>query len=100
MMPSTMKSMTSPAMLPTDALESGPAPRYAEDSAGYLYDASFREVLTRFAKLDPEKLHQAEAMRAMVVAGKKLYALIEEQLIDLGVSHGQYRALKCIKEYG
>jgi DNA-binding MarR family transcriptional regulator len=99
-MPSTMKPVTSPAMLPTDTLENAPAPRYAEDASGYLYDAGFREVLTRFARLDPEKLHQAEAMRAMVMAGKRLYALLEEQMVELGVTHGQYRALKCIKEYG
>jgi DNA-binding MarR family transcriptional regulator len=92
--------VTLPALLPTDALEGGPQPRYAEDADGYLYDAGFREVLTRFAKLDPEKLHQAEAMRAMVMAGKRLYALLEEQMVELGVTHGQYRALKCIKEYG
>jgi DNA-binding MarR family transcriptional regulator len=97
---STMKPVTTHALLPTDPLESGPAPRYAEDADGYLYDAGFREVLTRFARLDSEKLHQAEAMRAMVMASKRLYALLEEQLADLGVTHGQYRALKCIKEYG
>jgi len=92
--------MTLPATLPTDTLESGPQPRYAEDADGYLYDAAFREVLTRFAKLDPQKLHQAEAMRAMVLAGKRLYALLEEQMVELGITHGQFRALKCIKEYG
>lgn len=77
-----------------------PRPRFVEDDAGFLYDAAFREILTRFVKLDGEKLHQAEAMRAMVMAGKRLYALLEEQIGELGVTHGQYRALKCIKEYG
>src|ERR1700730_6195758 len=100
-MPSTIRPMThvEPTTLPGLA-GLDPRPRFVEDDTGFLYDASFREVLTRFAKLDGEKLHQAEAMRAMVMAGKRLYALLEEQLGELGVTHGQYRALKCIKEYG
>jgi DNA-binding MarR family transcriptional regulator len=77
-----------------------PKPRFVEDDAGYLYDAAFREVLTRVGKLDGDKLLRTEAIRAMVMATKRLDQLIEDELGDTGVTHGQYKALMCVKNYG
>ncbi len=65
-----------------------------------MYDASFRENVARYARLEGEKLLRAEAVRAMVMATKRLDHAIEEQLEDLGISYGQYKALMCIKNFG
>jgi DNA-binding MarR family transcriptional regulator len=88
-----------PTPLPSLA-ELDPKPRFVEDAAGYLYDAAFREVLTRVGKLDGDKLLRTEAIRVTVMAVKRLDQLIEDELDGLGVTHGQYKALMCVKNYG
>jgi DNA-binding MarR family transcriptional regulator len=85
---------------PPSLAEMDPKPRFVEDDAGYLYDAASREVLTRVGKLDGGKLLRTEAIRAMVMAIKRLDQLIEDELVDTGVTHGQYKALMCVKNYG
>lgn len=85
---------------PPSLAEMDPKPRFVEDDAGYLYDAASREVLTRVGKLDGDKLLRTEAIRAMVMAIKRLDQLIEDELVDTGVTHGQYKALMCVKNYG
>jgi hypothetical protein len=65
--------MTPVAPTTTPSLaEMDPKPRFVEDDAGYLYDAAFREVLTRVGKLEGDKLLRTEAIRAMVMATKRL----------------------------
>jgi DNA-binding MarR family transcriptional regulator len=83
------------------SLESLLAPsRFETDDAGYLYDASFREGVAKSSRLEGERLLRAEAVRAMVIATKRLEHLIESKLDDLGVTYGQFKALMCIKNFG
>jgi DNA-binding MarR family transcriptional regulator len=79
-----------------------PLPRHqlTEDERGYLYDAGFREILVRYAKADKDAIPRTEAVRALVMAGKHLGQLLEESMDAIGVSHGQFKALMCIKNYG
>jgi DNA-binding MarR family transcriptional regulator len=77
-----------------------PPSRFETDEAGYLYDANFRENVVRYARLEGEKLLRTEAIRAMVMATKRLDHAIEEQLEDLDITYGQYKALMCIKNFG
>jgi DNA-binding MarR family transcriptional regulator len=87
---------------PSDASADGPplSHQYLEDERGYLYDTGFREILVRLAKADPETITRTEAMRALVMAGKHLGQLLEEAMGDIGIGHGQFKALMCIKNYG
>jgi DNA-binding MarR family transcriptional regulator len=86
----------------SDAAADGPptSHQYLEDDGGFLYDTGFREILIRFAKADPETITRTEAMRALVMAGKHLGQLLEEAMGDIGIGHGQFKALMCIKNYG
>jgi DNA-binding MarR family transcriptional regulator len=77
-----------------------PPSRFETDEAGYLYDASFRDGIAKYARLDGEKLLRAEAFRAMVMATKRLEQAFESQLDGLDITYGQYKALMCIKNFG
>jgi DNA-binding MarR family transcriptional regulator len=87
---------------PSDASADAPPPShgYVEDERGFLYDTGFREILVRLAKADPETIARTEATRALVMAGKHLGQLLEESMGDIGIGHGQFKALMCIKNYG
>ena len=74
--------------------------QYLEDERGYLYDTGFREILVRLAKADPETITGTEATRALVMAGKHLGQMLEEAMGDIGIGHGQFKALMCVKNYG
>ena len=74
--------------------------QYAEDEHGYLYDTGFREVLVQRAKVDRDTIPRAEAVRALVMAGKYLGHLLEDSMNEVGISYGQFKALMCIKNFG
>jgi DNA-binding MarR family transcriptional regulator len=77
-----------------------PPSRFETDEAGYLYDASFRENIAKYARLEGDKLLRAEAFRSLVMATKRLDQVFEAELENLGVTYGQYKALMCIKNFG
>jgi DNA-binding MarR family transcriptional regulator len=93
--------MTQVTPPPLPSLESLlPPSRFETDEAGYMYDASFRENVAKYARLEGDKLLRAEAFRALVMATKRLDHVFEAQLDDLGITYGQYKALMCIKNFG
>jgi DNA-binding MarR family transcriptional regulator len=95
------EAMTQTTRAPGDPSEAPtPGRRYAEDERGYLYDAGFREAILRLAKTDRDAIPRSEAVRALVMAGKRLGQLLEASLEEAGISHGQFKALMCIKNYG
>ncbi len=65
-----------------------------------MYDAAFRENVVRYGRLEGERLLRTEAIRAMVMATKRLDHVIEEQLEGLDISYGQFKALMCVKNFG
>jgi DNA-binding MarR family transcriptional regulator len=90
-----------PPTPPVPTLESLlPPSRFETDEAGYLYDASFREGVAKYARLEGDRLLRAEAIRAMVMATKRLEQFFEARLEDNGITYGQYKALMCIKNFG
>src|SRR5258708_6422573 len=93
-----MTPVTPPPMPPLESLL--PPSRFETDEAGYMYDAAFRENVVRYGRLEGERLLRTEAIRAMVMATKRLDHVIEEQLEGLDISYGQFKALMCVKNFG
>lgn len=78
--------------------DESPNPRFAEDEAGFLYECGFREML--IAKgLDRDQVDAAEALRAVVLAGKVVTQSFEANLAAEGLTHPQFRTLMALR-YG
>ncbi|HEY8740222.1 MAG TPA: MarR family transcriptional regulator [Candidatus Dormibacteraeota bacterium] len=73
-------------------------PRFVEDDEGYLYDCGFRDMLTGRG-IDRDQVAAAEALRAVVIAGKVVTQRFEETLVKHGLTHPQFRTLMAIR-YG
>ncbi|MEA2681944.1 MAG: hypothetical protein QOK05_272 [Chloroflexota bacterium] len=74
-----------------------PKPRFAEDADGYLYDCAFREFMAR--RVQRSQLEGAEALRAVAMAGKKVSAVFDANLVKVGLTHAQFRTLMAVR-YG
>ena len=70
-------------------------PQFKEDAEGYLYDCGFRDMLTGRG-IDRDQVAAAEALRAVVVAGKVVTQRFEENLAAQGITHPQFRTLMAI----
>jgi DNA-binding MarR family transcriptional regulator len=73
-------------------------PRYVEDAEGYLYDCGFRDMIAGRG-IDRDQVASAEALRAVVMAGKVVTQRFEEKLAALSITHPQFRTLMAVR-YG
>ena len=73
-------------------------PRYLEDAEGYLYDCGFRDMIAGRG-IDLAQVTAAEALRAVVMAGKVVTHRFEENLAAVDITHPQFRTLMAIR-YG
>lgn len=73
-------------------------PQFMEDAQGYLFDCGFRDML-KGRGIDRDQVAAAEALRAVVVAGKVVTQRFEENLGAHGVTHPQFRTMMAIR-YG
>jgi DNA-binding MarR family transcriptional regulator len=71
--------------------------RFVTDEQGYLYDCAFREHVIR--RLSAAQLENAEALRAVSLAGKKVSQVFEANLQRVGLTHAQFKLLMAIR-YG
>ena len=74
-----------------------PSSRFEEDAEGYLYDPAFRSYISK--RLKGTQLESAEALRAVALAGKKVFATFEANLVQVGLTHAQFRTLMAVR-YG
>jgi len=72
----------------------------AVDAKGYFYDPRFRALLERSRRLDPALLLGTEALKAMLAATKLLNQRAEEVMARHGITHPNFRAMLCIRDYG
>ena len=74
-----------------------PEPRFAEDGQGYLFDCAFRKFISQ--RLKGAQLDNAEALRAVALAGKKVAHTFESNLVQVGLTHAQFKTLMAVR-YG
>ncbi|GAC1331127.1 MAG: MarR family transcriptional regulator [Candidatus Dormibacteria bacterium] len=80
-----------------EAVAAPPRPRFAEDPDGYLYDCAFRDFISR--RLGRSQLDGAEALRAVALAGKTVTQAFEANLVNVGLTHAQFKTLMAVR-YG
>ena len=93
-----MHASTASGSVRPQGLDESYKPRFQEDSQGYLYDCGFRDMLISKG-LDRTQVDAAEALRAVVVAGKVVTQSFETNLAAHGLTHPQFRTLMALR-YG
>mgnify|MGYP003622938939 CR=1 FL=1 len=74
-----------------------PSTRFEQDAEGYLYDPAFRSFISK--RLKGTQMESAEALRAVALAAKRVFATFEENLVRVGMTHAQFRTLMAVR-YG